>query len=301
VPKGLALHFGINAVDPDEYPPLTVLKGAENDARLMTDLSCSLNYRGISLTQPSALLPHPVPVVGPAVTRQTILDSIVLAASKMEHGDIVLISFAGHGGQVSNERPVTAENDGMDDYLCAFDGPVLDDELADRWQCFPEGVRIVVVVDACNSGTITEVPPGLHPDSKNGHAGHALRVRGLTPAQSKDVFARHRELFDREAALIPGEPRQPPSPIVLLAACDERGTTYDGDSQGAFTTNLMRVWNKGAFRGTHQRLIDEAGAGLVYPFKPVLHPVGRLTRAFDCQPAFRIDWPPVGGEESSNR
>ncbi len=65
-------------------------------------------------------------------------------------GGLLILYFSGHGGQ----RPAFgAELDGLDETICLYDGPLLDDTVWAMLQDVPRGVRVWLVTDCCNSGT----------------------------------------------------------------------------------------------------------------------------------------------------
>ena len=73
------------------------------------------------------------------------------AARELESGDILLVTYAGHGMKFDipqKDKPYTVA-------WCLYDGPMLDAELRTYWSGFKKGVRIVVLSDSCHSGTIT--------------------------------------------------------------------------------------------------------------------------------------------------
>ena len=37
--------------------------------------------------------------------------------------------------------------------------------------------------------------------------------------------------------------------MILISGCQDNQTSMDGDHNGAFTEQLLKVWNKGAYRG----------------------------------------------------
>ena len=70
--------------------------------------------------------------------------------ARVAPGGLLMLYFSGHGGQ----RPDNAdEGDGRDETLCLWDGALLDDTVWDLLCKVPEGVRVWLVTDCCNSGT----------------------------------------------------------------------------------------------------------------------------------------------------
>lgn len=71
---------------------------------------------------------------------------------------LLLLYVSGHGGQVPNLTGT--EQDGMDETLCLYDVPLVDDLL---WQALcqvPKGIRVAFISDTCNSGSNYRAPRG---------------------------------------------------------------------------------------------------------------------------------------------
>jgi len=69
----------------------------------------------------------------------------------MKAGDLFVFYISGHGGQ---ERDTSGdEEDGQDETLCLWDGPLSDDFLRGLWDEMPPGIRVLFITDTCNSGT----------------------------------------------------------------------------------------------------------------------------------------------------
>jgi hypothetical protein len=48
--------------------------------------------------------------------------------------------------------------------------------------------------------------------------------------------------------------------LLVMAACQDGGTTQDSSPNGAFTKALLRVWNAGAFDGDYVTFMDKIRA-----------------------------------------
>ena len=141
--EGYALAIGLNAVDPAHYAgwsgPLT---GCEPDVEDMMNIAVQQGLEAESLVTAQA-------------TRGAVLGKLENLAQKMQKGDLLVVSYSGHGGQIPDQNG--DEADGFDETWCLYDGELLDDELHGAWAKFEAGVRILVFSDSCHSGTVLKM------------------------------------------------------------------------------------------------------------------------------------------------
>jgi len=62
--------------------------------------------------------------------------------------------------------------------------------------------------------------------------------------------------------------------VILISGCQDNQFSMDGDHNGAFTGQLLRVWNDGRFKGNHARLHALVRAGLPATQSPNLFTLG---------------------------
>ena len=62
--------------------------------------------------------------------------------------------------------------------------------------------------------------------------------------------------------------------VILISGCQDSQTSMDGNRNGAFTEQLMAVWDKGAFKGTYGRLHAKVKAGMPATQVPNLFQIG---------------------------
>ncbi len=142
--KGYALAVGLNAVDPGKYAGWNgSLTGCEPDAKDMEEIAKRQGFETELLLTAGA-------------TREAVLESLKKWAEKCRNGDLLVVSYSGHGGQVPDQNGDETD-DGLDETWCLFDGQLLDDELYEAWTKFREGVRILAFSDSCHSGTILKM------------------------------------------------------------------------------------------------------------------------------------------------
>ena len=101
MPNGFSLHIGLNAVDPNHYAGWSgPLNACEFDEIDMTELA-----RGQGFT--------PTQLLTKAATRNAVISEMGKAAKTLKAGDIFLVTYSGHGGQMQDQNG--DESDSMDE------------------------------------------------------------------------------------------------------------------------------------------------------------------------------------------
>ena len=253
-----ALVIAIN-----EYPDKPLL-GPLNDARTMERL----------LTGPLGFRPDQVRMLlDGAATRQGIIDAVetwIIAGTGP--GDRALIYWSGHGTQLL-ERGEADEADGLDEALVPVDykgpagGLLIDDEIAAFLETLADR-RVTLIVDACNSGTISRTLAG--------DGSGPPRTRYL-PTDTLDVpraggtrSARAQDMRDDDG--VADTPRSATLEVWSASAPYQLAweTRIDGRPQGVFTE---------AFARAVQGAADRNGNGTVSR-NEVMHMVRAESRAF---------------------
>ena len=276
--RAMSLHIGLNAVDPKAYEGWSgPLAACELDANDMTAIAKS---RGMA---PTTLLTK-------AGTRKAALAGIRKAAAALKKDDLFLLTYSGHGGQV----PDTSgdEDDKQDETWCLYDGQLIDDELYFELAQFAAGVRVLVLSDSCHSGSVTrDRPPPPVPGQRPKLMPAAVAMRVYTEHKAfydklqRDVAeaAGSDKTVDPDTALaqVAASPRLTaivknfkPS-VVLVSGCQDNQTSMDGDHNGAFTEQLLKAWNHGAFKGNYANLHARVKAGLPASQSPNLFTLGK--------------------------
>src|SRR2546426_1156477 len=133
--KGVALTIGLNSVDPGHYQGWSGdLNACEADAHDMAQIAKS---RGFSIST----------LLSKNATRGAVTQAMRAAATSLATGDIFMLSYSGHGGQLPDHN--NDEDDGQDETWCLFDGEFVDDELYAAFGAFASGVRVLVFSDSC--------------------------------------------------------------------------------------------------------------------------------------------------------
>jgi hypothetical protein len=287
-PKGLSLHLGLNAVSAAGYGGWTgPLAACEFDARDMAGIA---RVQGL---EPNVLLTK-------KATRANTLAGIRAAAKALRSGDLFLLSYSGHGGQVPD---VTGEEiDKRDETWCLYDAQLIDDELYFELSRFAGGVRILVLSDSCHSGTVVRAGPPL-PGAVGGQ-----RPKLMPEAVAMRTYREHQVFYDklqRDIADAAGKRVVDPDTalanvavsgrlttivkgfkpaVILISGCQDNQTSMDGDHNGAFTEQLLRVWNNGRFEGNHAGFHARIRAQLPPTQSPNLFTLGKAGTFLAQQP-----------------
>jgi hypothetical protein len=250
--KGMSLHIGLNTVSAAAYGGWTgPLAACEFDANDMAAIARSNGMKtSVLLTQKG--------------TRSNVLGAMRAAAKQLRSGDLFFLSYSGHGGQVPD---ITGEEpDRRDETWCLYDGQLIDDELYYELSRFATGVRVLVLSDSCHSGTVVRAGPpqpyAAIPDQRPKLMPEAVGMR--TYRDNKDFY----DKLQRDVAKAAGHAVVDPDialanvaasgrltaivskfkpAAILISGCQDNQTSMDGDHNGAFTEQLLRVWNNGAF------------------------------------------------------
>ena len=296
---GLSLHIGLNNVDPESYDGWNAtLAAAEKDAE---DMSAIAKSQGFETT----LLKAPV------ATRDAVIGAVRKAAERLAAGDIFLLSYAGHGGQVldvsGDEKDDSSKDDAggslqdrlLDEYdetWLLFDGHFLDDELRALWPAFKPGVRIFVVSDSCHSGSVTRTIADGKRTAKDLTREEKLAIYGTEtprfrymPADAAvRAYKKDYKFYDKLQNDLPNPPEPIAATVRLFSGCKDDQESGDGDENGLFTGRLKKVWNGGKFEGDYASFHRAILEGMPDDQTPVHSVIGVPNPAFDAQRPFEI-------------
>jgi hypothetical protein len=139
--KGLSLHIGLTEVDPKIHGSTMRAPGCDKVAFAMRDIARKQGFSG------------PEPLINGAATRLNFLEGAVALMQQLQDGDILFISVAGHG---ILHVAVGDKDENRDQALLLFDGKLADDTLHDALAAIPVKARVIVVAEACFSGSVLE-------------------------------------------------------------------------------------------------------------------------------------------------
>ncbi len=253
----------------DQYPNLSAqdqLSGAAADAQ---DIANALGRVGVDdLTL----------LLDTAATRAAFTAAMENLAAKAAAGDLIIVTFAGHGSQ-EKERVPGSEPDGMDEEFIlspiGSKGPntlerIIDDEIF-NWlkRLSAKGAEIIFVADSCHGGGMTKAPT---------RGGTRRGVRGLSRAYSES------EAGPGTFLIAPGDDELsiptdiPPSDnatfdipsLTFLAGVDDQSEvverTIDGSRRGALSYAFARaldganlkgeITREALFKAIHQHVLQ---------------------------------------------
>jgi hypothetical protein len=283
--RGRAVTIGLNSVDPKHYAGWAgELIACEADAADMADIARSQGFTVRSLLTRRA-------------KRAAVLREIRAAAKALESGDLFMLTYSGHGGQLPDQNG--DEDDLQDETWCLYDGELLDDELMEQWVTFKPGVRILVFSDSCHSGTavranyralaasgalatvMDKVPLPRTGDDVLG------RFRAMPPPVAVRTYRKNKEFYDHlgKRKVSDGGVR---ASILLISGCQDNQLSGDGDFNGVFTGRLKIVWNEGAFNGSYRQFHKSVLKGMPATQSPNFFTVGAANSTYLNQKPFTI-------------
>lgn len=281
---GLSLHIGLNSVNPDRYAGWDgKLVACENDAQDMQQrIAKPLGYAAQVLLTKTA-------------TSEAVMAAISDAARQLDRGDILFLSYSGHGGQVDDLNG--DEPDRKDETWVLYDRELIDDELHELYTTFKPGVRIVVLSDSCHSGTVTralyEQTAPLEADA--GLRSHRVfRSKRIPRDIEAAVYRENQSQFEAlQARTRDAVKKAPEATVILISGCQDRQLSSDGDVNGLFTENLLSVWDDGRFKQGYRQFQKAIKHRMPPSQQPNYFVVGAPNKAFEQQQPFSIAAPPA--------
>ncbi len=276
--KGLALTIGLNSVNPKHYGGWSgELNACEADAEDMADIAKTRKFRVNTLLTKAA-------------TRTKVIGQISKAAKTLRAGDIFMLSYSGHGGQLPDLN--SDEPDAQDETWCLYDGELLDDELYAQLGRFSRGVRILVFSDSCHSGTVVKLAyyQGTTTVRGSGPNVRGVRYRFMPPDVALRTYRANRGFYDKilKNMKLKGAEKAVKASVLLISGCQDNQLSSDGDINGLFTAHLLRVWKNGVFKGDYRKFHASIVRRMPPDQTPNYFRVGRTDLKFESQKPFTI-------------
>jgi metacaspase-1 len=269
---GRSLHIGLNSVDPTHYAGWDgVLSGCEFDARDMAQIAESRGF-------------DPTVVLTKDAVAGAIMDEVRKAGASLRPGDIFLLTYSGHGGQVPDLNG--DEPDHQDETWVLYDRQLVDDELYALWGAFAAGVRILVVSDSCHSGSVTRA---AFYDRSPANGEGTERFKNLPLDVQRRTYEANESLYAGIQSANPqGDAVGVGASCILLSGCQDNQFSRDGDRNGLFTQTLKEVWDGGKYAGTYRMFWRQVVDKMPPDQTPGYFRVGVVDPTFEQQNPFTM-------------
>lgn len=285
MPRGISLHIGINLLNPEHYAGWEgPLKFCEADAKAIHAIARKVGYEESSLL-----------LTGDA-TLGGVTEAMQKAAKALEPGDIFLLSYAGHGGQLPDQRAgdFRDEEDRTDETWCLYDGQLSDDEQSVLYAGFEPGVRVLVVSDSCHSGTVTrgavdQKVASLSDSARAAEQGSATaRFRFMPRDKAVDVFRGNAGFYEQRRGALPKTRPEVTATVQLFSGCQDDQLSGEDFGHGFFTQALLDVWDDGNFSGNYEKFHRAILELMPKGQQPNLYRTGTANAAFESERPFSV-------------
>ena len=170
--------------------------GSKLDARRFAELMQKIGYGNVRLFLNE---------------RGTIFNFEYSVSEALAKSDLTIVYYSGHGGSDTPHNLGTGENedDGIDEFLCLYDGYYVDDRI---WNLVSESNgRVMLIFDCCHSQTMFRSPP-------------------------------MEKFIDLAAADVDGaeSPR-----LLCWSGCPDDTYSYGSNEGGFFTSTILKYWRSG--------------------------------------------------------
>jgi hypothetical protein len=307
MPKGISIHIGLNRIDPKHYGWDGKLDGCLNDAKDMMALAKERGFQASTLLDEQA-------------TAERAIEAIGKAAQNLRAGDILFLTYSGHGGQVADTNG--DDEDKRDETWCLYDRQLVDDELYGLWSRFEPGTRVLVLSDSCHSGSVVKLirqfsrivsdpeltePFGIPtaPGARGGPPGEgrgrsaenvpvddvaALKgTRRMPPSVEQATEERNKKLYREIQEQSPdGDRAAVGATVLLISGCQDAQLSSDGKKNGLFTHTLKTVWKEGKFKGAYRSFHKQIQENMPVYQQPNFYVVGMPNPTFLRQVPFMV-------------
>jgi hypothetical protein len=232
-PQGYALHIGLNAVNPDNYEGWNgELFACENDVAVYKAIAEKAGFQSIHS------------LLTTAATSQQVLQHLQDAARLLQSGDILLLTYSGHGGSIIDANLDETNNfgsmDGFDETWCLYDRQLIDDELFDCFSKFKAGVRILIFSDSCHSGSVSRNPIPVTNDPATDPATYT-RARVAPLSVLMRTYNKHKSEYDGIQAQLKAGKDDIAAYVVQFGACQDDELAMEVWGNGMFTAKIQEV------------------------------------------------------------
>lgn len=165
---------------------------------------------------------HIVKLNNKQATRTAVVNALKSQIAKVPEDGLFVFTYSGHGGQGNYSSTAKDETDGKDEFLCLYDGALIDNDL---WTIFNQCKgKVFVIFDCCHSGTMYRLPSepieGGIEDSEN-----------RLPLENP-FFAKYENV-------------RSPLKMFVISGCGEETISWgDSINGGVLSSSLKRTFNK---------------------------------------------------------
>ena len=226
-PKGYALHIGVDKTDETVYGHITQLNGCVNDAKALKSITEKERFDTIVLLE------------NRNATRENILKNLKSFADVSRPGDLVVVSYAGHGSYIVDESgdEALSGNDPKDEVLVTYNGFLVDDEIFEVFQEFKVGVRVVWIGDSCHSTSQTRAFPTMRKESK---------YRILDQYKAQQHYKSRQHFYDQKRSELKRSGLTEVNAAVWnMFACQETELAEEFSGRGLFTLEIEKLYASG--------------------------------------------------------
>jgi hypothetical protein len=276
--KGITLSIGLNSVDPKHYGGWSGdLNACEADAADVADIAKSRGFKTETLLTKAA-------------TRKNVIQAFGKAAGSLKAGDIFLLFYSGHGGQVPDMN--NDEDDNQDETWCLYDGELIDDEINELLSRVAKGVRVFSLSDSCHSGTVTKAAfyQGTMGARSAGIGPNPPRLKFMPPDVALRTYRQNQKFYEKilkDPKLKKAQDNVKAS-VLLISGCQDNQYSSDGTFNSLFTANLLAVWNHGHFKKNYTDFHKAIIKRMPPDQTPNYFWVGTHDRKFERQTPFTV-------------
>jgi len=273
--NGIALTIGLNAVDPKHYAGWSgELTACEADAKDMANIAKSKKFQVETLLTKEA-------------TRAKVNGMVSKVAKDLKSGDIFMLSYSGHGGQLPDLN--NEELDERDETWCLFDGQLVDDELNSMFAEFSKGVRILIFSDSCHSGTVSKALDSYgRPNPLTASSGAPLRQKCMPREYLGAVYRENQAFYDKILKKPAVNEEDIKASALLISGCQDNQYSMDGERNGLFTSQLLAVWKDGKYSRSYKKFHKDIVKRMPREQTPNYYPTGVRNYKFESQKPFTI-------------
>ncbi len=233
--SGMAIIAGLNKLDANHYGyPMLELESAVKDVE---DFEMIAKLSGLSVQT----------LIDEEATKPKLTSAISKAAKSLKAGDFLMVAFSGLGGLVAN-----FDGNKQEVYSatwCLYNSQILLTELNQIFECFVEGVNILVVSDTSSSFRRLNfefdrpTPP-------------FLRKKALPLEVAESVYLKNKDHYD---AIYFNKKKNISiaANLIWIHACQVNQVAHETAYNGFLTSAIKHVWNGGIFNGNYELFLDE--------------------------------------------